>query len=164
MERDHSGFAGASATRSLAHMIPPGYGSGMIRHLSSLALASLIIAGCSDKSSDGPVEKPISMIEAFPNVPLPPNGQGVQSQGTGDALELLMTSSDPDSTVAAYYRGLLAKPPYRLINESVAGGVTTFYVESGNDRPLWVHVQADSLGGTTVRLIGTAAPKADSGS
>lgn len=144
-------------------MILPGYGSGMIRHLSCLALIGLIITGCGDKTSDGPVETPITAIEAFPNVPLPPNGTIVRSQGTGDALELVMGSPSPDSSVADYYRQLLAKPPYRLINESVAGGVTTFYVESGNDRPLWVHVQADSLGGTTVRLVGTAAPKADSG-
>ncbi|MEO8478469.1 MAG: hypothetical protein ABI542_02470 [Gemmatimonadota bacterium] len=135
----------------------------MIRHLSSLALASLIIAGCSKKANDETVEPPISAIEAFPNVPLPPNGKTVQSQGTGDALELLMVSPFSDSMVAEYYRGLLAKPPYRLINESVSGGVTTFYVESGESRPLWVHVEADSLGGTRVRLVGTAAPKADSG-
>lgn len=135
----------------------------MIRHLPTLALASLILAGCSDKPADDPAEKPISAIEAFPNVPFPPNGMPVSSQGNADALELKVQSPEADSSVADFYRQLLAKPPYRLINESVAGGVTTFYVESGENRPLWIHVQADSLGGTMVRLVGTAPPKADSG-
>ncbi|HET9066394.1 MAG TPA: hypothetical protein VFN22_11295 [Gemmatimonadales bacterium] len=136
----------------------------MIRHLSALALASLILAGCGDKSNGDPAEKPISAIEAFPNVPFPPNGVTVGKQGNSDALELQLKSPEPDSSVAEFYRQLLAKPPYRLINESATGGVTTFYVESDANRPLWIHVQADSTGGTLVRLVGTARPKADSGS
>lgn len=136
----------------------------MTRTLSCLALGTLLLAGCGDGTSDELPETPISAIEAFPNVPLPPNGKTIRTQGTGDALELLMVSPASDSAVAEYYRGLLANPPYRLINESVAGGVTTFYVESGESRPLWVHVEADSVGGTMVRLVGTAAPKADTAS
>lgn len=134
----------------------------MRRFLLTLAAGSLLIVGCGDSAPEEATEKPISAIQAFPNVPLPPNGRTVRSSGTGDALELVMASPAPDSSVVTFYRTILAKPPYRLINESSASGVTTFYVESGENRPLWVYVQADSVAGTEVRLVGTAPPSADS--
>jgi hypothetical protein len=63
--------------------------------------------------------------------------------------------------VADYYRDVLARPPYRLINESTNDGLVSFYVEQ--DGPsMWVAVQGLTAGGALVTVAG-ARPRAIGG-
>lgn len=129
-----------------------------------LPLAAAALAAC------GPSEEPIldepivSMASAMPNVPLPPDGIPISSEGTGDALQLLVSTPVEADLVVAFYRETLSRAPYTLINDNVDGGVTTFYVEQageGQDGPaLWVTVESLEAGGTLVRLAGAAVRQA----
>ena len=122
-----------------------------------LPVALVALAACGSDAADAPeAERPLSAIEAFANIPLPPNGMPAGSEGTGEALQLMVTSEFEADSVSAFYRGLLTEEPYHLINESRTGGTTTFYVESGDKRPMWVHVEPKADGGTMVRLVGAA--------
>jgi hypothetical protein len=125
----------------------------------SAVLVTVAVAGCGDGAGDPPAEPQISAFQAFPNIPLPPDGRSLGSEGTGDALQLLMSTPMSHDSVADYYRTTLAAAPYRLLNETSEGKVVSFYVESGDQRPLWVRVEGLEGGGTMVRLIGAAPPK-----
>ena len=111
-------------------------------HLVPLAAALLFAACGDDDTPDAPPPAPLE--EVLPNIPFPPNGQPLQTERTGNALKLTFRADSPSDSVVAYYRGLLAAAPYRLINESSAGGITSFYV---NGRPVDVDQRAglDSL-------------------
>jgi hypothetical protein len=142
--------------------MPGRYGSSMTRLLTVLPLAALALAACGDRPADAPTERAISAVEAFANIPLPPNGVPAGSEGTGDALQLMVTSEFTADSVSAFYRRLLTQEPYHLINESSTAGTTSFYVESADKRPLWVHVTPEASGGSMVRLVGAAVRPADS--
>lgn len=130
-----------------------------LRILSCL-LSIAAVAACSSQSKDE--QPPIAAAKAFTNVPLPPDGQPLGSQGGSEALQLLVSTPHAADTVLTYYRGVLAKPPYQLINESTAGDTTTFYVTSGDEQPMWIRVERLTAGGTMVRIVGAPAPAADS--
>lgn len=134
------------------------YGSGMTKHI-TIAMAVLAVAACGDRGEDPEQPRTVSVAEAFPNIPLPEGGQIVSSIGEGDARQLIITTPIVADTVVAYYRGLLSEEPYQLVNESTNDGRTSFYVEQDGP-PLWVTVEADSSGGTLVRLTGAAIRQA----
>ncbi len=130
----------------------------MIRtHLICAALVAGLLAGCGG-GEDAPAERQLSAIEAFPNIPLPPDGRMLGTEGSGEALQLLMSTPMATDSVTDYYRRILADAPYRLLNETSDSTTTSFYVESGEERPLWVRVERLAAGGTVVRLIGTGRP------
>ncbi len=129
----------------------------------SIALLALVAAAC--KSPEVPAEDAgLPMVQALPNIPLPPGGAPVSTERGGDAVQLLVSTPTPSDTVVAFYRDLLSRPPYRLINEAEDKGATSFYVEQDGP-PLWVTVEGLPAGGTMVRLAGAAivdpAAKAD---
>jgi hypothetical protein len=102
----------------------------------------------------------MSPFQVLPNVALPAGGKVIGSAGGAEAASLLVSTPESADSVAEFYRDVLSRPPYRLINESVNGKVTSFYVEQ--DGPsLWVTVEGLEAGGTLVRLAG-AAVRADS--
>lgn len=119
-----------------------------------IALLALSAAAC--KSPEVPAEDAgMPMVQALPNIPLPPGGSPVSTERGGDAVQLLVSTPTPADTVLAFYRDLLSKPPYRLINEADNKGSTSFYVEQDGP-PLWVTVEGLPAGGTMVRLAGAA--------
>jgi len=102
----------------------------------------------------------MSPIQVLPNIAMPPGGQVIGSAGGTEAASLIVSTPLASDSVAEFYRDVLSRPPYRLVNESVNGQVTSFYVEQEGP-PLWVTVEHLEAGGTLVRLSG-AAVKADS--
>jgi hypothetical protein len=117
------------------------------------------LVACGDKPETPPPPVTRSPLEVLPNIPMPPGGKLLSSQGGEEAASLLISTPIAADSVAEYYRDVLSKPPYRLINESVNGAVTSFYVES--TRPMWLSVESLEAGGTLVRMSG-AVTAADS--
>lgn len=119
-----------------------------------LLAATLVVAGCSGESGQSEPE-PLSPLQVLPNIPLPQDGQVVGTEGGVDAAVLVLSTPQPADSVAEFYRTMLSDAPYRLVNEDVAGNVTSFYVEQDGP-PLWVTVEGLEAGGTLIRLAGAA--------
>jgi hypothetical protein len=82
----------------------------------------------------------------------------VSRQGSLDALQLTLHSQLPPDQAAAFYRGILLTPEWRLVSDTKdSSGVVTLYAEG--KRPLWVRIGADTAG-SLVTLTG-AVPGAD---
>lgn len=125
------------------------------------ALAALLAgAACSGGTDEAPPEEMISPFRVLPNITIPPGGEVVGSEGGQEAASLLVSTPMVADSVIEFYRGVLGRPPYRLVNEAVDGKRTTFYVEQEGPS-LWVTVEGLDAGGTLVRLSG-AAVKTDS--
>lgn len=117
------------------------------------ALLAVSLVACKGEEAAPPVEAQVSLPEVLPNLPLPPGGQMLAREGTGSALQIIMSTVSPADSVVAYYREVLALPPYRLINEATTNGMTAFFVEQ--DGPsMWVAVQGLEAGGTLVTIAG----------
>ena len=115
----------------------------------------MLVAACGAGDQQAPEEEQLPLIQALPNIPLPPDAQPLGSERGGDAAQLLVSTPVSADTVVAFYREVLSRPPYRLVNEATAQQITSFYVEQ--DGPaLWVTVQGLEAGGTLVRLAGAA--------
>jgi hypothetical protein len=130
----------------------------MTTRLALLTLAALTAGACGGEP-EAPAETVMSPIQVLPNIALPPSGQIIGTEGGTEAASLIISTPMESDSVAGFYRDVLSRPPYRLINESVNGQVTSFYGEQDGP-PLWVTVEHLEAGGTLVRLAG-AAIKAD---
>lgn len=121
----------------------------------ALLLTFAPLAACqSSKPADEPVKN--AGLEVLPNLPLPPGGTPLTSQSSTEAMQVIATTESPVDSVVAYYRSLLAKPPFRLINETMADSITSFYVEQ--DGPsLWITVQRNGPVGSLVVIAGAVA-------
>lgn len=138
--------------------LPDGAPGATVRRMTTrtatIALCALILAGCGG-GDDAPAESQMPVVQALPNIPLPPEGQPLTSERGGDAAQLLVSTPLEADSVISFYRELLSRPPYRLINEATARSITSFYVEQ--DGPsLWITVEGLPAGGTLVRLAGAA--------
>ena len=119
----------------------------MQKPLLLLALAAAL--ACSEP------QKTAKLSETIPNLPAPPNADVVSREGGTDALKVRFRSSlDPDQ-VAAYYREVLSRAPWRLVSDTKEqdGGVALYAEQDGP--PLWVTIKkADGASGTFVDLAG----------
>lgn len=123
--------------------------------LFALSLTVASFAACQQKPPVAEAVVPPPLGQVLPNLPMPPGGTTLTSQSSQDAMQLLFVSPEPVSSVLAYYRDVLGKPPYRLINEATTAGVTSFYVEQ--DGPsMWVAVQKNGDSGSLVTIAGAA--------
>ncbi len=95
----------------------------------------------------------------LPNIPFPPDAQPVGQSSGKDATQLVFLSSDSPDSVAAYYRRVLAKAPFQLVNETTSGKSTIFYAEQ-NGPSMWVTVEPTGTAGSKVTIAG--AVQADS--
>jgi len=120
------------------------------------ALAAVVLATACGGAPEAPEDETVmSPIQVLPNIAMPPGGSVVSSEGGVDAASLLVSTPMGVDSVLTFYRDVLSKPPYRLVNEAVTGKMTSFYVEQ--DGPsLWVTVEGLDAGGTFVRLGGAA--------
>ena len=118
-------------------------------------LAVLTLLACTD-------EKPIELPEfsrVFPNLPLPPNASVVSRTGSADALQLTLMSRVKAADVEAYYRSVLTRNGWRLVNDQRQrdGGVALLAELKG--QPLWVRIQStDDSVSTIVELSGAVLP------
>jgi hypothetical protein len=114
------------------------------------AVALVALVACRDKPPEPP-----KVSQVFPNLPLPPNATLVSKSGSSDALQLTLRSPVQAKHVEAYYRDLLSKNGWRLINDmrDRDGSVVLFAEQDGP--PLWVRITGteDSLA-TIVQLAG----------
>lgn len=116
------------------------------------------LGACAEKPA-----KPPTLSEALPNLPLPPGASFVSRSGGSDALQITLRSPSPVDAVAAYYRRVLGRAPWRLVNDAkdAEGAVVLFAQQDGP--PLWVRLRpAEDGRGTVVDLSGAVVPKRDS--
>jgi hypothetical protein len=122
------------------------------------ALALLALAGCGGDEAP----KPPSFAEAFPSLPLPPQGTLVSTAGGAGALQLTMSSPAPSEQVTSYYVSVFSKKPWRLVNQSKRPDGGTVLLAEQNGQPLWVTVRR--VGEVTqINLAGAVPAGADSG-
>jgi hypothetical protein len=121
-----------------------------------LSLTAASLGACQQKPPAAEAVEPPRLEAVLPNIPLPPGGMALTTGSSKDAMQFLFTSPAVVDTVVAYYRDVLAKAPYRLINEATTGGVTSFYVEQ--DGPsMWVAVQKNGDSGSLVTISGAVS-------
>lgn len=121
-----------------------------------LSLTAASIGACQQKPPAAEAVEPPRLEAVLPNLPLPPGGMALTTGSSKDAMQFLFASPVVVDTVVAYYRDVLAKAPYRLINEATTGGITTFYVEQ--DGPsMWVAVQKNGESGSLVTISGAVS-------
>ena len=95
-------------------------------------------------------------LEVLPNLPLPPEGTLLTTQSSPEAMSVVSVTEVAVDSVLTYYRMILGKEPFRLINETTADSITSFYVEQ--DGPsLWITVQRNGPKGSMVVIAGAAA-------
>jgi hypothetical protein len=116
----------------------------------SLLLISLLgLAACAEP------KKAPKLSETLPNLPAPPNSDVISREGGDEAIKLRFRSSLAPDQVAAYYREVLSKTPWRLVSDTREqdGGIALYAEQDGP--PLWVTIhKADGAEGTFVDLAG----------
>ncbi len=113
-------------------------------------MAILALVACKDKAPEPP-----KVSQVFPNLPLPPNASLVSKGGSADALQITLISPVKAKDVETYYRDVLSKGGWRLMNDmrDRDGSVVLFAEQDGP--PLWVRIKStDDSVATIVELAG----------
>ena len=113
-------------------------------------LALLALIACKDKAPETPM-----VSQVFPNLPLPPDATVVSRSGGPDALQLTLMSSAKAKDVEHYYRTMLSRNGWRLVNDmrELDGSVVLLAEQDGP--PLWVRIKStDDSVATVVELAG----------
>ncbi|MEO5798809.1 MAG: hypothetical protein ABIZ70_07505 [Gemmatimonadales bacterium] len=119
-----------------------------------LTLSAVSFAACQQKPvAEAPTAPRLETV--LPNIPLPPGGMALTTENSKDAMQFVFATAVPVDSILTYYRDVLGKPPYRLINEATTAGVTSFYVEQDGP-PMWVAVQKNGESGAMVTIAGAA--------
>jgi len=123
----------------------------MFRPTILVLLLFLAAAACGRDSQP----KPPKLSEVMPNVPLPPNATFVSKSGGEDAVQITVRSPMRAEIVAEYYRHLLTRNGWRLVNDAKdQDGAVVLFAEQ-NGPPLWVRIRsAEDGNGTLVDLAG----------
>ena len=100
--------------------------------------------------------------QVLPNIPLPPHAQPLAREGGVDAIQFVIVSSDPPDSIAKYYRNLLSRDPFHLVNERSRGGNTQFYAEQ-NGPSLWITVSPNGNAGSQITIAGASDTTAKKG-
>jgi hypothetical protein len=121
--------------------------------------ALAVVVACNNAPEAPEAPEAISPFRVLPNIAIPPGGEVTSTEGGTEAASLLISTPLAADSVILFYRDVLSRPPYRLVNEAVSGRMTTFYVEQ-ETASLWVTVEGLEAGGTFVRLGGAAVKPA----
>jgi hypothetical protein len=134
----------------LTPLHPTDYSPRPMRNpLSVLAVTLLVVTACSE-----PRKSP-RLSEILPNLPAPPNSEVISREGGEDAIKVRFRSSLQPDQIAAYYREVLSKAPWRLVSDAREqdGGIALYAEQDGP--PLWVTIRkAEGASGTFVDLAG----------
>lgn len=124
--------------------------------------ALLALMACRDEE---PPPRP-AMAEAakvFPNLPLPPQASLVRRDGGADALKITLMSTAKVQDIEAYYRQVLTRDGWRLVNDARDREGATVLLAERDGPPLWVRIRrAEDGAGTLVELAGAVVPKPNS--
>jgi len=113
-------------------------------------MAVLALVACKDK---GPQMPKVSQV--FPNLPLPPDASVVSRSGSSDVLQLTLVSSAKAKDVEAYYRAMLSKNGWRLVNDMRDRDGSVVLLAEQDGPPLWVRIKStDDSVATVVELAG----------
>ena len=123
-----------------------------------VVLALLALAACKDKAPEI-----VSMADAMPNVPMPPQATVVAREGSVDAIKLTLMSTAGTAEVEAYYSQVLSRNGWKVINDSRdREGARVLLARQGGP-PLWVRIKSTSDStATMVELAGAVLPRRDS--
>jgi hypothetical protein len=113
-------------------------------------MAVLALVACKDKGPQMP-----KLSQALPNLPLPPNASVVSKSGGSDALQITLISSAKVKDVETYYRAILSKNGWRLVNDMRDRDGSVVLLAEQNGPPLWVRIKStDDSVATMVELAG----------
>ena len=113
-------------------------------------MAVLALLACKDK---GPQTPKISQV--LPNLPLPPNASVVSKSGGSDALQITLISPAKVKDVETYYRAVLSKNGWRLVNDMRDRDGSVVLLAEQDGPPLWVRIKStDDSVATMVELAG----------
>ena len=113
-------------------------------------MAILALVACKDKDPHTP-----KVSQVFPNLPLPPNASVVSKSGGSDALQITLISSAKAKDVETYYRAILSRNGWRLVNDMRDRDGSVVLLAERNGPPLWVRIKStDDSVATMVELAG----------
>ena len=113
-------------------------------------IAVLALVACTDKGPQTP-----KVSEVFPNLPLPPNARVMSQRGGSDALQLTLMSPVKAKDVESYYRAMLSKNGWRLVNDMRDQDGSVVLLAEQDGPPLWVRIKStDDSVATIVELAG----------
>jgi hypothetical protein len=113
-------------------------------------VAVLALVACKDKDPETP-----RLSQVLPNLPLPPNASVVSKSGGSDALQITLISSAKVKDVETYYRAVLSKNGWRLVNDMRDRDGSVVLLAEQNGPPLWVRIKStDDSVATMVELAG----------
>ena len=116
-----------------------------------LVLALTAVAAC---RPDVQVDQ-AKMSDALPVLLVPPASQVVGRSGSEDALQITFRSQWDEAGLAGYYRDLLSREPWQLVNDAEdRDGAKVLYAER-DGRPLWIRItKAVGAAGSLVEISG----------
>jgi len=113
-------------------------------------MAILALVACKDRAPQTP-----KVSQVFPNLPLPPNASVVSKSGGADALQITLMSPVKVREVETYYRAILSKNRWRLVNDMRDRDGAVVLLAEHNGQPLWVRIKStDDSVATMVELAG----------
>jgi hypothetical protein len=113
-------------------------------------MAILALVACKDKAPQTP-----KLSQVLPNLPLPPNASVVSKSGSSDALQITLISPVKAQEVEMYYRTVLSKSGWRLVNDMRDRDGAVVLLAEQNGPPLWVRIKStDDSAATMVELAG----------
>ncbi len=113
-------------------------------------VAVLALVACKDKTPEMP-----KLSQVFPLLPLPPNASVVSRTGGPDALQITLMSPTKVKNVEDFYRTVLSKKPWRLVNDVRNSDGSLALLAEQDGPPLWVRIKStDDSVATIVHLAG----------
>jgi hypothetical protein len=120
-----------------------------------VGLAALALVACNDSEPPQTAE----FAQVFPTLPIPPNATVVSRSGGPDALQITLMSSAKAKDVETYYRAVLSKNGWRLVNDMRDRDGSVALLAQRTGPPLWVRIRStDDSVGTIVELAGAIPP------
>jgi hypothetical protein len=118
------------------------------------AMAVVALVACKDREPEM-----AKVSDVFPTLPLPPQATVVSRSGGPEALQLTLRSSAKAKDVEAYYRALLTKSGWRLVNDMRDRDGSVVLLAQQKGPPLWVRIKStDDSNATMVELTGAVLP------
>jgi hypothetical protein len=124
-----------------------------------VAVALLALVGCKDEAPPTP-----QVSQVFPRLPLPPDASVVSKSGGPEALQITLKSPAKARDVEAYYRALLSRDGWRLVNDMRDRDGSVVLLAEQDGPPLWVRIRStDDSAATMVELAGAIRPDTSKG-